>query len=47
MRPQCPGRREETATDSNWEGYAWREKEDLRWDEEEERRRGVRRDEGG
>lgn len=40
MRPQCPGRQAETATDSNWEGYAWRETEDLRWDEEEERGEG-------
>lgn len=33
MRPQCPGRQAERATESNWKGYAWRETEDLRWDE--------------
>lgn len=33
MRSHCPGRQAERATEYNWEGYAWRKTEDLRWDE--------------
>ena len=44
MRPQCPGRQAERATESNWEGSAWRETEDLRWDEGGKEEGGVERD---